>query len=125
METSVLLSFSATSHSIVVSESENLIALPRRLRTTCSRRGALTASICSQSSSFDYCFVGDQGEVSCHKEFAAAGEGAAKFAVIRDSRNKAVFAHVVPSKSVDEKGFAVDALVGRSMAGLQPDQFED
>ena len=31
--------------------------------------------------------------------------------VVRDSRSKAVFAHVVPSTGVDEKGFAVDALV--------------
>ena len=31
--------------------------------------------------------------------------------VVRDNRSKAVFAHVVPAKGIDEKGFSVDALV--------------
>ena len=31
--------------------------------------------------------------------------------VVPDSKSKAVFAHVVPTKVVDEKGFSVDALV--------------
>ena len=30
---------------------------------------------------------------------------------MRDSKSKAVFAHVVPAKGIDEKGFSVDALV--------------
>ena len=34
-----------------------------------------------------------------------------KILVIRDSRSKAVFAHVVPQKGLDEKGYAVSALV--------------
>ena len=61
--------------------------------------------------SFDYCFVSDRGEVTNEEGFVAAGESAAKVLVIRDSKSKCVFAHVVPSKGVDEKGFAVDALV--------------
>ena len=61
--------------------------------------------------SFDYAFVGDNGEIATQEEFESAGEGAVKILVIRDSRSKAVFAHVVPVKGVDEKGFAVDALV--------------
>ena len=61
--------------------------------------------------SFDYCFVSDRGEVTNEEGFVAAGESAAKVLVIRDSKSKCVFAHVVPSKGADEKGFAVDALV--------------
>ena len=60
--------------------------------------------------SFDYCFISDVGEVRSQSDFEAAGEGAAKVLVIRDSKSKAVFAHVVPVKGVDEKGFAVDPL---------------
>ena len=59
--------------------------------------------------SFDYAFIGDHGEVTTEAEFQAAGEGAAKVLVVRDSRSKALFAHVVPAKGVDEKGFAVSA----------------
>ena len=62
--------------------------------------------------SFDYAFVGDVGDVATQEEFDIAGEGAAKILVVRDSRSKAVFAHAVPAKGVDERGFAVDALVG-------------
>ena len=61
--------------------------------------------------SFDYAFVSDQGEVTSQDGFEAAGEGAAKILVVRDSKSKSVFAHVVPAKGIDEKGFAVDALV--------------
>ena len=61
--------------------------------------------------SFDYAFVSDHGEVTSQEGFEAAGDGAVKILVVRDSRSKAVFAHVVPHKGLDEKGFAVDALV--------------
>ena len=44
-------------------------------------------------------------------EFDAAGEGAIKILVARDGKGKAVFAHVVPMKGVDEAGFAVGVLV--------------
>ena len=47
---------------------------------------------------FDYCFISDRGEVRNHDEYIAAGEGAAKVLVVRDSRSKSVFAHVVPAK---------------------------
>ena len=60
---------------------------------------------------FDYCFLSDRGEVISHEGFEAAGEGAVKVLVVRDSRSKSVFAHVVPSKGVDERGFSVDSLV--------------
>ena len=61
--------------------------------------------------SFDYAFVGDHGDVVSQDGFEAAGEGAAKILVVRESESKSVFAHVVPTKGVDEKGFSVDALV--------------
>ena len=48
---------------------------------------------------------------SPRRGFEAAGEGAAKILVVRDSKSKAVFACVVPTKGIDEKGFSVDALV--------------
>ena len=46
--------------------------------------------------SFDYAFISDRGEVTNHEEYLAAGEGAAKVLVVRDSRSKSVFAHIVP-----------------------------
>ena len=61
--------------------------------------------------SFDYAFISDQGEVTSEEMYQQSGEGAAKMLVVRDSRSKAVFAHVVPSKGIDEKGFSVSALV--------------
>ena len=61
--------------------------------------------------SFDSVFIRDHGEVSTNEEFAAAGESAIKILVVRDNRSKAVFAHVVPVKGIDEKGYAVSALV--------------
>ena len=51
--------------------------------------------------SFDYALLSDHGEVVSDEEFKAAGEGAVKILVIRDSRSKAVFAHVVPQKGLD------------------------
>ena len=61
--------------------------------------------------SFDYAFVSDHGKITIREGFEAAGEGAAKIAVVRDSKSKSLFAHVVPTNGVDEKGFAVDALM--------------
>ena len=61
--------------------------------------------------SFDYCFLSDRGDVLTHDDFVAAGEAAIRILVVRDSKSKSVFAHVVPSKGVDQAGFAVDALV--------------
>ena len=61
---------------------------------------------------FDYAFISDAGDVTSATEFEAAGEGAAKILVVRDSRSKSVFAHVVPAKGIDERGFAIDVLVG-------------
>ena len=54
--------------------------------------------------SFDYAFLSDRGEIVSLEEFAAAADGAAKVLVIRDSKSKSVFAHIVPSEGVDEAG---------------------
>ena len=48
--------------------------------------------------SFDYAFVGDGDDISDQDAFEAAGEGAVKLLVVRDSRSKAVFGHVVPTR---------------------------
>ena len=61
--------------------------------------------------SFDYCFVGDAGDIKTPEDFEAAGEGAVKILVARDGKSKSVFAQVVPMKGVDEAGFAVGVLV--------------
>ena len=61
--------------------------------------------------SFDYAFISDVGEITTETEFDAAGDGAAKVLVVRDGKSKTVFAHVVPMKGIDEKGFAVSSLV--------------
>ena len=51
--------------------------------------------------SFDYAFISDKGEVSNQEEYEEAGETAAKLLIVRDSKSKSVFAHVVPSKGID------------------------
>ena len=61
--------------------------------------------------SFDYAFISDAGDITTDEGFLAAGDGAAKLLIVRDSKSKAVFAHIVPAKGIDERGFAVDALV--------------
>ena len=61
--------------------------------------------------SFDHAFISDMGEITTETEFEAAVDGAAKIMVVRDGKGKSVFAHVVPVKGVDEKGFAVSSLV--------------
>ena len=61
--------------------------------------------------SFDYAFISDNNDIVTQEGFEAAGEGAAKILVVRDSRSEAVFAHVIPTRGINEKGFSVDALV--------------
>ena len=61
--------------------------------------------------SFDYAFLGDCGDAASLDDYVAAGDAAIKVLIVRDSKSKSVFAHVVPSKGVDVAGFAVDALV--------------
>ena len=60
--------------------------------------------------SFDYCFIGDKGEVLTQEEFEA-DEGAIKVLVVKESRKKGIFGHVVPRIGIDEKRYAGDVLV--------------
>ena len=60
---------------------------------------------------FGCALVGDKGEITSQEQ-ADAEEGHVKILVVRDLLSKAVFGHVVPKKGLDEKGFAVDAIVG-------------
>ena len=59
---------------------------------------------------FDYAFVGDKGDISSQEQ-AETEEGSVTVLTARDSQSKAVFGHVVPKKGIDEKGFAVDAII--------------
>ena len=61
--------------------------------------------------SFIYALIGNQGEVTSQEQ-ADTDEGSVKALIARDSASKVVFGHVVPKKGIDEKGFAVDAIVG-------------
>ena len=61
--------------------------------------------------SFDYAFISDVGEITTDAEFEAAGDVAVKILVVRDNKSKSIFAHVVPVKGIDDKGFAVSVLV--------------
>ena len=59
---------------------------------------------------FDYLFVNDKG-VFTRGEFSENGEsGGVKVLVIRDCKWKNTFAHLVPSKGVDDRRYAVDML---------------
>ena len=60
--------------------------------------------------SFDYCFIGDKGDIVSQIE-ADEEPGSIKVLVVRDNRSKAVLAHTVPVKGADEGGFAVKAIV--------------
>ena len=60
--------------------------------------------------SFDYCFIGDKGDIETQAE-AEAELGSIKVLVVRDNRSKAVFEHTVLVKGADEGGFAVKAIV--------------
>ena len=77
----------------------------------CLQGRGLKDERCTPIVSFDYCFVSDIGDVTDEKGYEAAGDSAAKILVARDSKSKSVFAHVVPRKGVDGKGFAVQSLV--------------
>jgi hypothetical protein len=76
--------------------------------------------------SFDYACLSDHDEVITQEGLEAAGEGAAKILVLRDSKSKAVFAHVVPAKGIDEKGF-FSRCIGerREVAWIQQGDIEE
>ena len=62
---------------------------------------------------FDHCFVNDKGMFT-RAELETAGiemAGQVKVLVVKDCKSKCTFAHVVPSKGIDEKRYAVDIIV--------------
>ena len=59
--------------------------------------------------SFDYCLIGDKGDIVTQIE-ADEEPGSIKVLVVRDNRSKTVFAHTVPVKGADEGGVAVKAI---------------
>ena len=66
--------------------------------------------------SFDYLFMNNKGEFVERKKGddevdAETVKNGVKILVVKDSKNKAVFAHVVPSKGIDVKQFAVSVLL--------------
>ena len=62
---------------------------------------------------FDYMFINDKGAFTAD-ELAAIREGdrgdGIKALVVKDTKSRMLFAHVVPSKGVDEDRYAVEAL---------------
>ena len=60
--------------------------------------------------SFDYCFIGDKGDIETQTE-AEAEPGSIKVLVVRDNRSKVLFAHTVLVRGADEGDFAVKAIV--------------
>ena len=63
----------------------------------------------SATISFDYLFVKPTGEYSENESDTA--EGGIIILVVKDTKSKSVFAHVVPQKGVDRKRFVVDSVV--------------
>ena len=59
--------------------------------------------------SFDLSFVSGHGDITTQEGFEAADEGDAKLVIVRTTR-ATLFAHVVPSKGIDQKGSVVEAL---------------
>ena len=46
------------------------------------------------------------------QDHANTEEDSVRMLIVRDSLSKVVFAHVVPTKGIEEQGFAVDAIRG-------------
>jgi hypothetical protein len=61
---------------------------------------------------FDYLFIGKDG-VSIRRQDLTDGreEVDVKLLIAKDARGKAVFAHVIPQKGVDQDHYSVDVLV--------------
>ena len=60
--------------------------------------------------SSDDAFIGDNGGVTSQEQ-ADTEEGSVKFLIVRNNVCKVMFGHIVPRTGIDEKGFAVDAIV--------------
>jgi hypothetical protein len=63
----------------------------------------------SATISFDYMFLKKTGEYS--QSEADTADGGIQILVVKDSKSKAVFAHVVPQKGADPKRYVVDMIV--------------
>ena len=61
--------------------------------------------------SIDYAFVTRRGTVVSEGEDGWDDEEALKLLIVKDSLSRAVFAHAVPRKGIDEKRYAVDMVV--------------
>ena len=59
----------------------------------------------------DYMFVTRKGVVVKQNEEGWDDPEALKILVVKDSKSKAVFAHAVPKKGVDDKRYSVDKVV--------------
>lgn len=60
---------------------------------------------------FDYLFITAGDKVKLKAELSEDDEVVVKALVAKDSQSRAVFAHVVPKKGIDEDNYAVDVLV--------------
>ena len=61
--------------------------------------------------SLDYMFLSRRGVFTRQEWQPLEGEQSLKILVVKDARSKAVFAHAVPQKGIDEKRFSVDQIV--------------
>ena len=61
--------------------------------------------------SMDYAFMTKKGEIVVEGDPGWDDEEALKLLVVKDSKSRAVFAHAVPRKGIDEKRYAVDMVV--------------
>ena len=62
--------------------------------------------------SMDYAFVTRKGTVVSEGDEGWDDEEALKLLIVKDSLSRAVFAHAVPRKGVDDNRYAVDMVVG-------------
>ena len=60
---------------------------------------------------FDYMFITRRGVFERGEWEPVSGESVAKVLVIRDSMSKALIAHMVPQKGVDERMYVIDTIV--------------
>ena len=59
----------------------------------------------------DYALVTRNGSIDAAGALGGNDEEALKLLIVKDSLSRALFAHAVPKKRVDDKRFAVDIIV--------------
>ena len=77
-----------------------------------SRHGQVLDSHRVAIVSMDYAFVTRRGTVVSEGDDGWDDEEALKLLIVKDSLSRAVFAHAVPRKGVNDKRYAVDMVVG-------------